>query len=189
MSDPKELFFPDAFYHVFNRAVGNELLFKSRTNYLYFLDLASTKLTTYVKFYTYCLMPNHFHFLVQIKKRDVFVNFDNELNSEEKISRFVSQRFGNVFNAYAQAINKENHRKGSLFKNRFKRKRIEEERYLLELVRYIHQNPVEAGLCSKVYEWEFSSYNAIVSKSTSLIERDEVIKWFENLDNFKFISK
>lgn len=187
MPDPKELFYPDAFYHIYNKAVGDELLFKSRSNYLYFLDLMRSKLATYVKFYTYCLMPNHFHFLIQIKEKKSFEDID--LVSEENISSLVSRKFGNLFNAYAQAFNKENQRKGSLFKNRFKRKRIEYEKYLLELVQYIHQNPVEANLCYKVYEWKFSSYNAIVSKCKSLIEREEVIKWFENLENFKYMSE
>jgi putative transposase len=182
MSDSKEVFEPDCFYHVFNKSVGDELLFRKDENYLYFLSLIKKHLDPFVNFYAYCLMPNHFHFLIQIKDENSF-----EDQSNKEISRLISHKFGNVFNTYAQAYNKENDRKGSLFKNRFKRKKISEQKYLLELILYIHLNPVDAGLCENIEECFCSSYGAILSISNTIIKRNEVIEIFGNVENFIFV--
>ena len=89
----------------------------------------------------------------------------------KNISKLISNKFGNAFNAYAQAYNKENNRSGSLFKNRFQRKKINEKKYIMALIQYIHLNPVDAGLCTYVGDWAFSSYHAILSKHNSIIKK------------------
>lgn len=68
----------------------------------------------------------------------------------------------------------------------FKRKRIDSEVYLRKAIHYIHYNSVEAGLVDKVEDWKFSSYNAIVSNKPTKILKDEVVEYFDNLQNFKF---
>jgi putative transposase len=52
------------------------------------------------------------------------------------------------------------------------------------VVKYIHQNPLEANLTKKFSEWEFDSYNALISDSNTLINRDEVLNWFDGRENF-----
>jgi putative transposase len=86
-------------------------------------------------------MPNHFHFLLR-------------QDSVVPLSRFV----GLVFNAYVQAVNKQQNRHGPLFENRFKHSRIDRQEYLIHLCRYIHLNPVRAGLAGSPGEWPYSDY-------------------------------
>jgi putative transposase len=71
----------------------------------------------------------------------------------------------------------------------FKRKHITDKSYLLKLVHYIHHNPIEADLCENPSDWKFSSYNSILSNKETLINRNEVLLWFNDAENFKFIHK
>ena len=63
----------DSFYHIFNRANSNhDVLFTSAENYRFFLIKFATYLSPYIKIYAYCLLPNHFHFLIQVKSEELF---------------------------------------------------------------------------------------------------------------------
>ena len=108
---------------------------------------------------------------------------DKEINST---SKRVSRQFSNLFNSYAQAFNKENNRKGSLFANRFKRILIDSNEYLIKLIHYIHHNPVKHGLVNSLTDWKYSSYRSILSTNNILIERHEVIELFSDKNNFEY---
>lgn len=110
-------------------------------------------------------------------------------NAGKPVSLIISQKFSNLFNSYAQAYNKENGRKGSLFVNRYKRILISDKKYLLKLIHYIHYNPVMANLCYKPHEWKYSSYNTILSKSSTLVARKQVIDLFEAKENFLYCHR
>jgi hypothetical protein len=99
-------------------------------------------------------------------------------------AKFLSKQFSNFFSSYTQAFNKVHSRKGSLFMKNFKRKRINDEKYLLKLVHYIHYNPIEAGLAINLEEWKFSSYNTILSNKGTKIEKQKVIDLFSDKANF-----
>ena len=194
MANTKTLLEADQYFHIFNHAVGEENLFNHEANYIFFLQKLKEYLQYYVDFYAYCLMPNHFHLIVRIKgserifaelrKKSRFV--ESKAKEQDFIAKSVSQRFSNLYNSYAQAYNKENNRKGSLFNNRFKREPIVNEEYLRKVIVYVHNNPVTAGISPTPDSWPFSSFNSICSKSPSLIKRKEVIELFEDLNNFKF---
>lgn len=194
MADSKTLLEPEKIYHIYNHAVGNENLFNSDNNYLYFLKLLKKYLITYVDIYAYCLIPNHFHFIVKIKSeknvlsRTTYEN-SNNCGTDSPVSLIISHQFSNLFNSYAQSFNKENNRKGSLFVNRFKRKLITNQKYLLKLIHYIHFNPVMANLCEDIRDWKYSSYNAIINNSFTLLDRKQVIDLFDNKSNFIYCHK
>jgi REP element-mobilizing transposase RayT len=95
----------------------------------------------------YCLMPNHYHLLAR-------------QDSETPISELMQD----VFNRYVKALNQRVGRRGTLFEDRFKAKHIDKEEYLMHLCRYIHLNPLQAGLVKWVEEWEFSDYLEWVGK-------------------------
>jgi putative transposase len=166
---------PYAYYHIYNRAIGNEKLFLNEDNYLFFLKRFKELVLPELEVYCYCLMPNHFHFLVSIK--------------EAKNPGEVEKKFSNFFSSYTQSFNKVNQRKGSLFIKTFKRKQITDKNYLIKLVHYIHYNPVNAGLVSHPIEWNYSSYKSIISTAPSNLNRQEVLNWFEDLDNFLFMHQ
>ena len=89
-------------------------------NYFYFLQLLKKYILPVANVFSYCLLKNHFHLLVQIKE-----------GKEEKV---ISKGFSNFFNSYSKSINKKYNRSGSLFRDRFKRIKIKDEEYLKTLI-------------------------------------------------------
>lgn len=181
----------EKFYHIFNRGNNRENIFKEQDNYYYFLKQYEKYLSNTVDTFAYCLMPNHFHLLVRIKEQNSSQQTSKVLKTFEVLpppSKLTpaEKAFKDFFISYAKSINKKYDRTGSLFQYKFKRKEIKDEIYLKRLVLYIHQNPVVAGFCEEVREWNFSSYNSILSKSPTNLKRDEVIDWFNDIENFKY---
>lgn len=120
------------FYHVYNRGNNHQMIFFERENYIYFLKLVREHLITYgVDIVAYCLMPNHYHFLVYLR--------DETLSDAMK----------SLALAYTKAINKRFNRSGVLFQGRFQSIYISQTEYLINLSRYIHLNPVKARLVKK----------------------------------------
>lgn len=196
MQDNKAILEPESTYHIFNRANGNEKLFLSDDNYRYFLKKYDEYIYPIADTFCYCLMPNHFHFLVRVKKESVLNEFfkeklERELNLQgfKNLEGLISRQFSNLFNAYAKAFNKQHNRRGSLFMHTFKRKLITDENYLRKLIHYIHYNPIDAGLAHLPEEWKHSSYKSIISLSETKLLRDEVIDYFEDMENFKYCIK
>ncbi|MBI1288200.1 MAG: hypothetical protein GC178_11560 [Flavobacteriales bacterium] len=146
-------------------------------------------------------MPDHFHLFISCRneseligeylksaggRRTTLSEFRTltGLEQEEILSKFISQRFSNLFNGYTQAFNKAHARHGSLFSRPFQRIEMDGVEYFQKLVRYIHHNPVKAGLCNHLDDWVFSSYRSILSESATHLERETVIGWFEGKDEF-----
>ncbi|RLD81735.1 MAG: hypothetical protein DRJ10_05820 [Bacteroidetes bacterium] len=194
MANTKTPLEADKMFHIYNHAVGKDNFFNSSENYGFFLLKLKEYLQNYIDIYAYCLMPNHFHLVIKVKnEKDIVNEYLKKVSAKESkikelnfIPNIISRQFGHFFNSYAQAYNKENGRMGSLFTNRFKREPIEDEIYLKKVIIYKHKNPVEAGFVELTSEWEFSSYNSIISKKETLIKRSEVINLFDDLNNFIF---
>ena len=185
------------FYHIFNHAVGSEKLFKNDENYNYFLKKFNEYISPIASTFSYVLIPNHFHFLIEIKdKKELYESYrileaNKEFpkvkpETELDFEKFVMQQFSNFFNCYTKSFNKKHNRKGALFIDYLRRTLISNEEYLRNIVTYIHQNPIHQ-LCTKLEEWKYSSYNSILSEKPTLLEREEVINWFGNLENFIFM--
>lgn len=170
---------PGVTYHIYNRGNNRENLFLENKNYAYFMQLFSTYFHPIALTYSYCLLPNHFHFLIQVKSNE-------ELQSKSQVRKqtLPSQIFSNFFNAYTKAFNKLYGRTGSLFQDRFARKPITSEQQLIQLVFYIHFNPQKHGLVSNFREWPWSSYQALISSHSTKLAREEVIGWFGTVGNF-----
>ena len=157
------------FYHLYNRGINGCNIFSNDGNKLYFLKQVQKYLVEKMNIYAYCLMDNHFHMVV-------------ELTQDEKI---VTQAISNLFNSYAKAYNKQNQRTGSLFDKHFKRIIIEDESYLRDLITYVHLNPFHHfGIDYKSYK--FSSFGAFLTQKETRLMREEVIKLYGDLENFKF---
>ena len=103
------------YYHISNRRNNRESLFYEERNYNYFLELYKKYIPQVAKTFAYCLLPNHFHFLIQVNTEDE----QRKTSSSSKPINVVSPsgQFSNLFNAYAKAINKSNNRRGSLFQD------------------------------------------------------------------------
>ena len=179
---------PESFYHIYNHANGNENLFRTDDNYRYFLKRYSDFINPIADSYAYCLMPNHFHFLVRIKESDdllaEFRKLHKDLTGFENLSGLISQQFSNLFNAYAKAYNLMYNRKGSLFNRPFKDKEVTTETYYTKLIHYIHANPVHHGFVKEMEDWPYSSYNTFLSNKKTLLKRQDVLEWFNGKEDF-----
>lgn len=175
---------PDKFYHIFNRGNNSENLFYTHENYLYFLKKYDQYLYSYLDLYAYCLLPNHFHLLVKVKRKKDFIVFQNLKNMND-ISSIISQQFSNLFNGYAKAINKQQARSGSLFQKNFKRIIINNHKYLTNLIHYIHTNPQNHGLSDDFSNWPYSSYAKYLIAKKSKLPKTEVLDWFGSVEEYK----
>jgi len=135
-------FMQGQYYHIYNRGAGKGEIFFNEGNYEYLLRLVKRYYQKHgATVIAYCLMPNHYHFLLRQE-------------TDEPLSKFI----GVLFNTYAQAVNIQQGRAGTLFGGRFRHKCVDKWEYLVILCRYIHRNPVKARLASKPEDWLYSNY-------------------------------
>ena len=183
------------FYHVYNKAVGNEKLFPRMNDYILFMEKYKYYISPISDTFAWCLIPNHFHFLIRIKDekeitKQIQMRVPNpHKNMEIDVGKVIICQFSHFFNSYAQAYNKHYDRCGSLFKNRFKRKRITDDNYLKQLILYIHCNPIKHKICDNINYWQFSSFPDFMNRTTDLIKLNEVLGWFDDLNNFVYCHK
>jgi REP element-mobilizing transposase RayT len=176
---------PDKYYHIYNHAVVNSQLFKQHDNYFFFLKKLVQHICPVADMFAYCLMPNHFHMALRIKSRDELKEFWGLKDlTEEPISKKLSHQFGNLFNSYTKAFNKQNSRVGNLFLPNFERKLINNDEYFKKLIHYIHFNPVHHGFVTDLRDWKYSSFESFFSDKSTHLKRDEVIAWFFDKQNF-----
>ncbi|WP_456461278.1 transposase [Reichenbachiella sp.] len=189
---------PGKYYHIYNRANGDENLFRTDENFRFFLEKYKLYISPWVDTFAYCLMPNHFHFFVKVKNIEELKkltssssNFSKvpnfgKVGSEEELSLFISKQFSKLFSSYTQALNKQIDRTGSLFQKNFRRKEVSHIKYFQNLILYIHSNPVHHGFTSELRSWPHSSYHTIVSSFPTLLNREVVIEWFDSIQNFEY---
>ncbi|MCY1522270.1 hypothetical protein D9M68_571150 [compost metagenome] len=164
----------NCFYHVYNRGNNREVLFKKAVDYLHFISLLKKYILPIADIYAYCLLPNHFHLMIKIK----------EMNDVGRIQK-PEQNFSNCFNSYARTFNLKNNRTGKLFQERFKRKKIESESYLTEVIYYIHANPQKHGILEDFRIYPYSSYGIMLYSKETALKREEVFQWFNGRDWFE----
>jgi REP element-mobilizing transposase RayT len=149
--------------------VNKGLIFFSDSNYKYFLNKLSFFFQNKAKVIAYCLMPNHFHILVRVTSDD-----------------FVNTALHPFLVSYSKSINLEQDRTGPLFQGRYQDNLIEDEEYLLDCAKYIHLNPVKAGLVSSPIKWEYSSYRAYINpKDHSVVDTSFVMNYFDSVKEFR----
>src|SRR5438552_1139185 len=170
------------YYHIYNKGNNNEKLFFTEANYTYFLEKFTEHLYEFVKIYSYCLLPNHFHFLIKVENEKI--NLTGFKNLSGLKTRTISQAFSNFFNSYTKSINKQEVRLGNLFHRPFKRKLIDKDEYLISVICYIHRNPIHHGLVQSLDEYIWSSYKSILQNDNRIINIKDVLQWFNGKDNF-----
>ncbi len=175
------------FYHIYNRGINGQPIFLKDEHFIFFLQKTKYYLLPYFEVYAYCLMSNHFHFLLRAKEsvQASILNADKTgLHSANKV---YSKQIGKMISSYTQAFNKMESRHGPLLESPFKRLKVDSESYLRNLIIYIHQNPLDIGI--SVNNYEYSSYKAIISDRYTVLERTEVISYFDDIENFKFYHR
>lgn len=165
MARPLRIQYPDAWYHVMNRGRSRAQIFCSREDYIAFIELLKDASSLWkARIAAYCLMPNHYHLLVQ--------------TPEANLSRCMRHING----LYTQYFNRTYKSDGQLFRGRYKSIIINGDSYLLELVRYIHRNPLNAGFVKRLEDYPWSSHRAYISKGNegNWMHQDFVLSVLEN---------
>lgn len=166
---------PYQYYHIYNRSNNNEDVFKSPENYIFFLQKYRRYFEKDFKTLAYCLMPTHFHFLICIQSENI---------------EQVKKNFGVLLSSYTKAINKKHTRHGSIFQSHTKAKHVDDDRYLMTLLTYIHQNPVRSGLAHSLEDWEYSSYRDYIGMRDGTLPQKKIINdYFASIEEFKTFSE
>ncbi len=169
------------FYHIYNRSVGNQVLFKGDDNFSFFLKKYNDYLGGVVETYAYCLLPNHFHLFIRVRELSE-VNLIKPLtgieSEEQSIHNLVSRQFQKFFQSYALAFNKQQQRSGTLFQTPFKRALVSDDSYFTQIIFYIHANPPNHGLVPDFRSWKWSSYGGFISDKPTKLKKQEVLNWF-----------
>ncbi len=158
------------YYHVFNRGANREPIFACQENYIFLLRQIKHFLPDHpLTMIAYCLMPNHYHFLIRVEN-------DNAL------SPFIQR----LFNSYSQAYNRQQNRSGTLFEGRVKSKLVERDGYLIHIARYIHLNPVQAGLVENPEDWPYSNYREWIGlRKGALFDSEFVYEIFSSSKDYR----
>lgn len=160
---------PGNIYHIYNRGINREKIFYSDRNYLFFINQMCKYLSRHCECYAFCLMPNHFHLLLKIED-----------------DQFISKTFQPLMVSYSKAINSEQGRIGPLFQGRFQGNLIEDKIQFLDCLKYVHLNPVQAGLVRSPIEWAHSSYRQYLNaRSLTFIHTSVVLEYFEDIQEFR----
>jgi len=146
MSRPLRIEYPGAWYHVLNRGRRRELIFRDPKDYPTFLQTVQEACGFWrLRVAAYCLMPNHYHLLVQTPNGN------------------LSRCLRHIDGVYTQRFNRRHGQDGPLFRGRYKALLIEADTYLLQLVRYLHRNPLAAGLTETPEDYPWSSHKNYLS--------------------------
>ncbi|RLD52271.1 MAG: transposase [Bacteroidetes bacterium] len=191
---------PDNFYHILNRGNNKEKLFYKKDNYDYFLKKYDNYLSDYLTTYAYCLLGNHFHLLVKLNTTKQIIQTAEKLKDiPNRLSKFnelakselpkiagliISNQFRKFFMAYAKAINNQEKRTGSLFQKNFERFKIDNIRYLNNVIEYIHKNPVHHGFTNNFKDYPYSSYERIIIPKPSKLPKHEILENFNGKENY-----
>ncbi|MCW5909073.1 MAG: transposase [Chitinophagales bacterium] len=143
--------YPGNIYHIYNRGNQQQQVFFNDENYLFFLRKIRKELLPHCDILAYCLMPNHFHWLVYVKSSDDFKSSDDCMTP-------LSKAIAVLLRSYTRAIQKQQNFTGSLFQQKTKAVEIKSENHILTCANYIHQNPLKAGLVTKMEDWSYSSF-------------------------------
>ena len=161
-------FYAGEYYHIYNRGTNRQNIFFERENYLFFLRRVRKYLLPHgIVIVAYCLMPTHYHLMVYVKQT-------SEVLETSEVSE-VSTKMMRLSVSHTKAINKRYQRIGALFQGPFKAVYVDRNEYLLHLSRYIHLNPVTAGLVERPEDWEFSSYHEYIGLRNGTLPEPEIV--------------
>ncbi len=146
------------YYHIMVRGNNKERVFEKAQDKEKVIEiLQKIKDENAIIIYAYCLMDNHIHIVLKDKKNEIGMTM---------------RRFG-VF--YSRYYNKENKRVGHVFQERYKSEAIEDESYLMAVIRYVHKNPVKAKIVKQLDEYVWSSYSEYINDSKELVSIEDIL--------------
>jgi len=172
-------------------------MFRNDDNRRFFLDRFNRYLSPFLDTYSWCLLPNHFHFLIRTKAnteikihlnstpkellKPIEIDFINEAAVLNELFEIEWMRF---FTSYSMAFNKMFNRKWNFFHRPFKRVLIQDEFHLRRAIVYIHSNPIKHNVYNDFENYKWSSYQSILSTKPTQLKRDLTLDLFGNKNEF-----
>ncbi len=181
-------------YHVYNQGNNQQLIFSSHEDYLIFLRMIKKCLSPHAEIIGYCLMPNHFHFLLYV---------DDRVNAMIKQGGLMidplTNGFRKLLSGYARIYNNRYHKTGSLFRQKTKIKCLSDiiispgsiqayQDYYFNCFHYIHQNTYKAGIVKFLEEWQYSSFKDYALLRNGTLCNKKMAKKFCSYDPETFVK-
>lgn len=189
-------------YHIYNQGNNRQKIFFNKENYLFFLRKVKIQLLPFCDILAWCLMPNHFHFMVMVKEVESLDESQGFTQSETLTGdSHLNHAIGVLLRSYTRAINKQNGTTGSLFRQKTKAECLTcpdikelsfckstgtklnidlKQYYLQTCFNYIHQNPIKAGLVKTATDWEYSSAQDYFGKRNGkLVNKELAMQYLE----------
>ncbi|RMF87410.1 MAG: transposase [Nitrospinota bacterium] len=158
MARPLRIEYEGAVYHVTGRGNEQQAIYFTPADYQKFLEYIKTAQQRYgILLHAYVLMTNHYHLLIETPEAN------------------LSKAMHSILSGYTMYINKKKERSGHLFQGRFRSIVVEKDRYLVELSRYIHLNPVRAQMVKRPEDYPHSSYPCYIGKEKSDLLTTELV--------------
>ena len=197
----KDILANNEYYHIYNRSIAKYIIFNNAQEYSRMLELINILLfknfnyqysqfkkfsqnnqkeiidklkiqnDTLVDIICYCVMPTHFHLLLK-----------------QNVDHGITKYIGKLSNSYSKYFNTIHQRSGPLWASRFKNIRVEDDKQLLHLTRYIHLNPASAGLVNNAQDWKYSTYGEFLGKSQNKICKFKDIIDMDYIEYKKFVD-
>ena len=160
---------PTEYYHIIMRGNNRENIFSQQFQKQYFKDLLKEQIDEgYIAVAGYCIMDNHIHIVI---KADIGC---------------LTKAIKSINIKYAMNFNKERERIGHVFQDRFKSEEILDENYLIQVIRYIHNNPIKAKMVKSPEEYKWSSYNEYIGQNTVIddVQKDLILELNNGISKF-----
>lgn len=154
-------------YHIMMRGIDKRDIFIEEDDYVKFLYyIEKAKVKSDISLLSYCIMSNHVHLLIK--------------EGKEQIGDTIRR----ISVGYAQYHNRKHGRTGHLFQNRYHSEPVNDDNYLLIVLRYIHQNPIKAGMVKGICDYKWSSYCDFLKLQSTIVDRDIPMQFFANKESF-----
>ena len=160
MSRPLRIEYPGAWYHVMNRGRRSEKIFFVDADRQAFINVLQEAADLWnLRIAAFCLMSNHYHILLQTPDGN------------------LSRGMRHINGVYTQRFNRRHEKEGQLFRGRYKSVLVEEDNHLLEVMRYIHRNPLNAGIVASLNDYQWSSHTGYLTRATkwSWLKKDDLL--------------
>ncbi len=159
MARPIRIEYPDAYYHISSRGDGRKEIYREKDDYELFYEILASSVSKYqIIIYAFTLMSNHYHLIIM-----------TPLGNLASCMRYIN-------GLYSQKYNRRHKRVGHVLQGRYKAILIEDESYLLEVIRYIHLNPYRAKMVESIDSYPYSSHQAVIK----IKEREKWIEWYNS---------
>ena len=184
-----------SYYHIYNRGVDSSPTFLTTRDYSFFLEKFNFYLSLSTETLAYCILRNHFHFLIKVLNKnemDDKIRFISDSEYEfyytlpsPKNKHFpIHTLIGHWMNSYSKYFNKKYNRSGPLWDGRLNKRLIDSETYLQKSICYVHRNPIHHGIVNNYHDYSFSSYSEILNINSDIVSPESTLEVFGGKENF-----